>query len=178
MPTGEIVFAEMPVFKTPYNHDTNFESDRTALYCADPSLTKQEFKEETDINTILKRFTKTGELPPAPLPEHFTDVSRRTSYFEMRCQIQEAEAIFYNLSADKRAEHLNNPERWADAVTKAVDAGDRDALLKLGIDVPPAPPTEPPEPKTTPTPTGGTPTPVPASGASDAPKTAPSGASN
>lgn len=149
MPDGEIIEKEWPHWKTPNNHDTNFESDRTGLYCADPSLTKQEFKEEADINNIINRFLRTGEPPPMPLPEHFMDLTGRTTYFDMQQQIATANEAFYKLNATQRAEHLNDPQRWADAVVKAVEKGDRQQIRHLGLDAPepePKPPTVEPPP--------------------------------
>lgn len=172
MPDGSIVENKTPEWKTPWNHDTNFESDRTALYCNDPSLTKQEFKDETDINIILERFLKTQEPPPMPLPEHFMDISGRTSYFDMQCRVAEANTIFYQLDAQQRAEFQNDPSRWADAVVQAVERGDRDTLADLGIDIPP----ERPQEATSTTPAGEA---SPAPGAVPAPPAAPaSGAPN
>lgn len=133
MPDGELRTEQMPQFKTPWNHDTNFESQRTAIYCNDPSLTKQEFKEDADINVLIERFMRGGDLPPPVLPEHFTDLSGRPTYFEMQTKVAEANATFYKLDAELRAEHGNDPTRWADAVVKAVEAKDGDKLLKLGL---------------------------------------------
>lgn len=177
MPDGSLVENKTPQWKTPWNHDTNFESDRTGLYCKDESLTKQEFKDETDINIIIARFLRTNEPPPMPLPEHFMDLTGRTSYFEMQSQIAEANESFYSLPANKRAEFLNDPTRWADAVVGAVDAGDRQALAELGIAVPP----EPQEPSTaTPareaSPAPGAAAAAPAAPASGAPNAPPGGA--
>lgn len=158
-------------FKTPFNHDTNAESDRTGLACADPSLTKQEFKEDADINNIIARFQQTNELPPIPLPEHFMDIRNRQTYLQVQEHMAEANAIFYKLPAQLRAEHLNDPARWADAVVKAVEAGDLEKARKLGIDEPePKPFVKPKE-----TASGGTPAPAPSKGAPGAPK-APDGA--
>jgi hypothetical protein len=134
MPDGEITEKEFPIWKTPYNHDTNFESDRTATYCKDPSLTKQEFVEEADINNILARFLKTKEVPPMALPEHFTDTTGKLTYFEMEMKLAETSAMFYSLPAATRAEHQNDPTQWADAVVQAVQQGNGDALDDLGID--------------------------------------------
>jgi len=134
MPTGEIQKVDRPEWKTPFNHNTNFESDRTATFCAEPSLTKQEFAEEADINTILKRFLKTGEPPPMALPEHFVDTTTKLTHHEMQTRLAEANAMFYTLNAQIRAEHQNDPTQWADAVTQAVTQGDGDALDRLGID--------------------------------------------
>lgn len=33
------------------------------LFCKTPSLTKQYFKDECDINNVIKRFTETGQIP-------------------------------------------------------------------------------------------------------------------
>lgn len=173
MPEGEIEEKEFPIFKTPHNHDTNFESDRTALYCAEQSLTKQEFKEEVDINNIINRFLKTGEPPPMPIPEHFTDVTGKQTYLEMHEKIAIANANFYRQPAALRAEFQNSPELWADAVLEAVNNRNATKLEHLGMTLDKK---APPDPPATPTPPGGTPAPglenAPPSGA----KKAPSGA--
>ncbi|QCQ84673.1 internal scaffolding protein [Blackfly microvirus SF02] len=134
MPDGEIVEKDFPIFKTNYNHDTNFESDRTATYCKDPSLTKQEFVEDADINNILERFARTKETPPLALPEHFADVTKKQTYLQMQEQLVQANRMFYTLEPGLRAEYQNDPNRWADAVAKAALTGDGDALEGLGID--------------------------------------------
>lgn len=167
MPTGEVREQDMPNWKTPYNHDRDFESERTALYTPEPSKTKQEFKEECDINTILTRFLKTGEPPPLVLPEHFADLSGRTTYYDIATKTAEANELFYLLPATKRAEFQNDPARWADAVVEAIDNGDRDLLPELGIQVP----TPKPQEAQKPTPAGdGTPAPSAPAAPSGAPK--------
>lgn len=165
--TGEVI-AEV-FFKTPNNYDRNAESDRVALHCPEKTLTQQHFKDETDINIILARYQQAGMAPPMAVPEEFRDISEgRMTYFELQQRLADASAKFYMLDPKLRYEHSNDPTRWADAVVKATEEGDRAALRKLGLDAPD--PT--PEP---PTPTGGTPDPVPAAGASQAPKNGPGG---
>lgn len=166
MPDGEIIKGELPVWKTPYNHDTTLESRRTALYCADESLTKQEFVAETDINVILERFMKTGEPPPMALPEHFLSINRNQTWFELQSHLAEANAMFYTLPPALRAEHLNDPARWADAVVKAVERDSVEDLRALGIDAK----ERPKEPKPGDPLPGGTPAPGPAGKAPEAPK--------
>lgn len=173
MPTGETVEKEMPAFKTPHNYDTNFESERTALYCMDESMTKQEFKEETDINVILQRFMRTGEPPPITLPEHFGDLTTRLTYYEAASAMAEANKLFYLLPAGKRAEHLNDPNRWADAIMVALEKGDRATLIANGIEVPPETPqgADPGTPPTVASPGGGTSQKPPAGSTGGAPVT-------
>lgn len=167
MPTGDIVEKDMPAFKTPYNHDTNFESERTALYCDDPSLTKQEFVEDADINNILNRFLKNGEPPPMVVPEDFLDISDRSTYFDFASATAEANARFYTLNAKTRAEFLNDPARWADEVIRATNEGDRDRLAEIGIAVN----EKAPEPKAGDPPAGGSPARQPAGAALEPSKT-------
>lgn len=134
MPSGEKVEHEMPVWKTPYNHNTDFESERTALYCADDSLTKQEFVEDSDINVIMKRLliNQNYQDHVADLTA-FQDISERPTYFDMQTRLAEINAEFYQLDAGIRSQHSNDPARWADQVVKAVEARDADRIEELGI---------------------------------------------
>lgn len=166
MPDGEMVENKLPTWKTPHNHDTDFESRRTSLYCPEPTLTKQEFKEETDINVILQRFLRTGTPPDIVLPEHFADLTNRQTYYDAAQASAEASQLFYLLPAKQRAEFQNDPTRWADAVVLAVDQGDRKALAALGVSVPKEQPQEPPQ-------TGNTPAGSPAPAATQAAPGAP-----
>lgn len=164
MPDGELLTIDLPRFKTPYNHDTRAASLLSATYNKEPSKTKQEFKDETDINTILARFTRANELPPAVLPEHFTDLTTRLDYFTMQTRIAKSQELFYRLSATTRSEFQNDPTRWADTVVQAVKKGDVEHLRQLGIHHTPKPPQEAnketpahgstPVPKAPPTPPG------------------------
>lgn len=169
--TGEVLAAEVvvaPLFwKTPYNHDTNEESKRTGLVCNDESLTKQEFKEDADINVIIQRFLKQGEGPPIVLPEHFQNLTGRTNYFEMHSRIAEANHAFYQLNPGIRAQFQNDPQIWADNVIEAIDEGDVKWLQEHGIDATLAPPAG----KPTVTPPGDTPAPGPQEGPPGGPKT-------
>ena len=64
--------------RTPYNYDTDEASEASGLKCLDESKTKQSFQEEADINTIVRRFGLTGQLPSgiqAPTYGDFTEVT-------------------------------------------------------------------------------------------------------
>lgn len=156
MPTGEIVEKEMPQWKTPWNHDRDFESERTGMYSDEPSATRQEFKDDADMNNIITRFMQGAGTPEVVLPEHFADLSGRTTYFDMASKAAEANELFYLLPANKRAEFLNDPTRWADEVVRQVNLGNLKALAELGItatEKPQEPPLETPG-------RGGTPAPL------------------
>ena len=52
----------IPFMRTPYNYDTDEVSVDSGLVCPEPTLAQQQFKDEADINLILERFGRTGEL--------------------------------------------------------------------------------------------------------------------
>lgn len=135
-------------FKTPFNHDTTKEAELTADRDFDKSLTDQSFKEEADINTIIKRLKLGQHQGDVPLPEHFSSQPRMT-YLEMQERLLETSATFYNLAPEIRNEFLNNPARWADQVMKDLAKGNVQNLQRMGIDVEVRPATatqEPPVP--------------------------------
>lgn len=123
-----------PFWKTPYNHDTMSESNRTALTCPEDSLTDQSFKEDADINTIMERV-KQGAQIPVPLPEHFGDAFSIPTLLEARTRIAENNATFYNLPPNIRAEFLNDPARWEDHVHRQLVDQNFDEVERLGIDL-------------------------------------------
>lgn len=72
--TGEIY----TFIRTPHNYDTDQVSQETGLDCSvdKNGRTQQQFKEETDINTIVDRFQASGEMPPTiqfPEEQDFTE---------------------------------------------------------------------------------------------------------
>lgn len=128
--TGEIL--DEVFFKTPYNHNTNAETDRVALTCKDKSLTDQSFAVEVDINTIINKALRTKEMPNQ-IPGDFGDATAIPTLFEMRTKIAENNATFYKLPAHIRAQHQNDPSQWELQVLTAVQNQDTKELKKLGL---------------------------------------------
>jgi len=152
-------------FKTPYNHDRDVEAKRTALYCKDPSLTDQSFIEDADINTIINRAMRTGEMP-VQLPPQYGDPGERLNMHDMYTRIAENNATFYKLPARIRNEYLNDPSRWGDQVLRDLAAGNVENLAKLGIEIDPESiPKAPEPPKAVTAPEGGQPPQTPPKGA-------------
>ena len=42
--------------RTPYNYDKDAATNESGLHCEDASLAQQHFKDECDINNILRQF--------------------------------------------------------------------------------------------------------------------------
>lgn len=121
----------MTVFvRAPYNYDADAVSNETGLKCDDATMTQQHQKEEADINTIVKRFGLTGELPSytkAPQYGDFTDV---TDYHSAVNQVMMAERSFMSLPADVRQRFANDPEQF---VAFCSDPANLSEMVKLGL---------------------------------------------
>lgn len=124
-----------PFVRSAYNYDTEAASDESGLECKDVSLAKQAFAEECDINTIVRRFGLTGELPQglrAPVYADFDDV---VDYRTALHSVMAAEAAFMELPADVRARFQNDPQQF---VAFCSDERNRAEAEKLGLIVPKA----------------------------------------
>lgn len=117
-----------------------------------PSLTKQSFKDECDVNQILRRWRRSGEL--THLEERsptYGDFSNATDYLTATLAVQAAQADFDALSARIRKRMNNDP---AELLEFVADPKNREEAIELGLIEKPAsepPPAEtpadpPPEP--------------------------------
>lgn len=114
-----------PFLRTPYNYDTLAASDESGIACEDASLAQQQFKDECDINNILRQFNITGQLPNAPLSPRYGDFTGISDYKTALDRVIAADEEFMNLPANIRArfdndaanliEFLNNEENRAEA---------------------------------------------------------------
>lgn len=128
--TGEIV---VPFLRTPYNYDTDLASNLSALKCDDPSRAQQQFKEDSDINTIVRRFGLTGELPKdvaVPQSGDFTNVVDFQSALNI---VREGEQAFATMPADVRKRFGNDP---AEFLAFVHDEKNRDEARRLGLLMP------------------------------------------
>lgn len=142
--TDELVAMAPPFFKTPWNHNTDFESNRTALTCLDATKTQQHLAAEQDINNILAKFMRTGELATVgnPVYQDLPDVVDLQDQMVTSWQVEEA---WQNLSAEVR-NTLKDPNTFVKYVEHCLERGDLSELEKLGLAKPQAP--EPPPPPT------------------------------
>lgn len=141
---GEII---TPFIRTPFNYNTNRVSDETGLHCTDESKTQQQFKDETDINTIVERFNASGEMPPTgsfPEQEEFIEAF---DYQTAMNVLVKARETFMELPAKARARFDNDPQKFMMFMN---EADNQDEAIKLGLAIKrPEPPKEPektPEP--------------------------------
>lgn len=116
----------------------NYEPDKirldSALFCdaEDPedNRTQQQFKEESDINEIVRRFGLTGEMPDNPRVPQYGDFEEVTDFQSAMNAVRQAEEGFMELPADVRARFANDPQRLMDFLA---DEANRDEARKLGL---------------------------------------------
>ncbi|WNK12423.1 MAG: internal scaffolding protein [Microvirus sp.] len=123
----------MKYMRAENDYDTNAASDESALHCLDDSLAVQSQKDESDINTIVRRFGLTGQLPTnvrVPLDEEFVDVMDYRSALDA---IRQADASFYRMPAGIRARFDNDPAAFVEFCS---DSSNLDEMRKMGLAVP------------------------------------------
>lgn len=136
-----------PFVRSAYNYDHDQVSDQTGITFTEPSLTKQSFTEDADINVIVKRYGVTGTLPQdyrAPMYGDFTNIG---DYREALEAVMDAQERFMEIPADLRAKFRNDPQELLDFLA---DSKNRDEAIKLGLIPKPAEPElveDPPAPK-------------------------------
>ena len=94
------------------------------------SMTRQEHKEECDINSILARYERTGELPPGRQPRYVHCDSM--TYQESLAVVQQANEAFHELPARIRDMYSNNPTLFLEAFDRK-DPELVEAALKYGV---------------------------------------------
>jgi len=113
------------------NYDVDLASRESALvFPDDEGRAVQSAKEECDINTIVKRFGLTGELPDdlrMPQSGDFTGVSDFHSAMNI---VRAAEEEFMRVPAELRARFNNDPARLMAFLD---DDKNRDEAVKLGL---------------------------------------------
>lgn len=113
------------------------------LVCADDGLTRQEFKDECDINVLLAQYERTGVLPANDRLGQgqyldLTDVPDLQKAFQI---IGQAEAAFMTLPASVRKEFDNDAMKF---VAFAEDPGNIEKMRDWGLAPrPPEPPANP-----------------------------------
>ena len=121
---------KIPFLRSPYNYDRDVASNESGLECLDPSMAQQQFREECDINTIMERFGRTGELiAPIRMPQ-YGDFDGVNDYHSAMNAIVEAQSAFDQLPAKVRARFGNDPAEFLDFV---YNEENRDEAIRLGL---------------------------------------------
>ncbi len=99
-----------PVFiRTQFNYDHDAASIESGLVCEEPTRAQQHHKDECDINVILERFGKTGQMPVNAISGTYGDFSGVHDYHTALNALMAAEDEFAALPATIRNRFENDP---------------------------------------------------------------------
>lgn len=99
--------------------------ERLSFECVGPSKARQEFKKETDVNELMRRFKKTGVLPVNGVAPKFLDCCDVPQFQEAMQVMLDATEAFRKLPAIVRKEFDNDAEKFV------VFAQDKENIGKL-----------------------------------------------
>lgn len=105
---------------------------RVQLTCDDPSLAKQSFQDECNINNIIKRHHATGI--PFPTAEtigaKFGDFAEVTDYHDSMLKVVKARESFAALPSAIRKQFANDPGEF---IAFVHDPENHDQLIEMGL---------------------------------------------
>lgn len=94
-----------------------------------PSMTRQEFAQDADINVLMGRYIATGVIPPAVRQGYFADVDA-CDYQSAMELVKTADLLFDQLPSKIRERFANDPSRLMAFMD---DPSNRDEAVSLGI---------------------------------------------
>jgi len=119
-----------PFIRNPYNYDTLAASNESGLRCEDATRTQQHFKDETDINNILRMFNITGQLPKKAITPQYGDFSGVLDYHTALNAVIAADGEFMTLPANLRARFDNDPQELIEFLNNPEN---KEEAIKLGL---------------------------------------------
>lgn len=122
----------VPLFKTPWNYDRDAHSLATATTFPEVGKAQQHEKEEADINTIVNKFLKTGELPQMRNPPTYADLSE-IDFQDAMDQVNTAQRAFEALPPNVRNAFQGDPARFLAYVDHCLETGDLKPLEELNL---------------------------------------------
>lgn len=124
--------------RTAYNYSMDDVSKKDALFCPkEEDMAQQQFADECDINTIVRRFGLTGELPENVRVPQYGDFTGISDYKEAMNAVRAADEAFMELPAETRYQFANDPQKLLEFVA---DEKNREKAVEMGLmKVPEAP---------------------------------------
>jgi len=133
-----------PFFRTGFNYDADAVSLETGLRCEEGhGRTQQQFKEECDINTIVRRFGVTGVVPTNISPPLQGDFVNALDFRQSMDLIVAARESFMELPSAVRKRFHHDPAEFVDFVS---DSENLQEARKMGVALPEKAPVPPPQP--------------------------------
>lgn len=118
--------------RSPYNYDVKEVSTESGLKCEDVSLAVQSQKDEADINTIVRRFGLTGQLPSNIRTPQYGDYTGISDYRTALHAVMAAQKAFMEIPAEIRKKFDHDPQKYLEFVS---DEKNYDAMVEMGLAV-------------------------------------------
>lgn len=119
-----------PLFRTAYDGFADDISLINSLQCPEPTLAQQQFADECDINTIVNKFLKTGELTADVHLPKYGDFTGISDYQSALNAVIAADEAFLDLPANIRAEFGNDPQMLLEFLA---DSKNAERAAELGL---------------------------------------------
>jgi phage internal scaffolding protein len=126
--------------RSAYNYDVDEASVEAALTCNDESLAIQSAEEESNINTIVRRFGLTGELPNDIKMPQSGDFTNIPDFHTAMNLVRKSQEEFLRVPAEVRARFGNDPQAFMNFID---DNGNYEEAKRLGLLKEPVQPSEP-----------------------------------
>lgn len=118
-----------PIFiRSAFNYDTDAVSAENGLKCPEPSLAVQSERDECDINTIVRRFGLSGELPSGVHMPTYDDFSHVYDFQSAANAIALARESFDAMPADVRSRFQNDPAQFVDFCSNDANRAEAERL--------------------------------------------------
>ena len=101
-----------PFVRSAYNYDTKAACEECCVQDYGPSLTVQSQSEDADINTIVKRFGLTGQLPESYKIPQYADFEDVYDFHTAQNAIAEANSSFMAMPPQLRSYFSNDPQNF------------------------------------------------------------------
>lgn len=132
------ICSHLLINETPFQAVRQPLRDVSLKFPAHSRWTKQSFKEECDINTIMARYQSTGEMPNLDVrAPQYLDVFGM-DFQAMQNQVLEAQALFMELPSKLRTRFGNDPGQFLEYVADPQNHAEMRELGLLNRQVSPA----------------------------------------
>lgn len=117
--------------RSAFNYDVDEASRSSALVCPEEEdRTQQQFADEVNINTIVRRFGLTGEVPNGIAMPMSADFTAATDFHTAMNLVRQAQESFMELPAATRDRFGNDPGA---VLAFLENADNREEAIKLGM---------------------------------------------
>jgi phage internal scaffolding protein len=116
--------------RSSFNYDRDDVSLVTGLACPEDSLAIQSAEEESNINTIVRKFGLTGEMPGQVALPQSGEFHNIPDFHTAMNLIRTTQEAFLRVPAEVRARFGNDPQAL---MTFVEDESNRDEARRLGL---------------------------------------------